>query len=79
MDKSKNKINCLSSSKMHIQKKKKHLTFETAKLLGVHTTLWSQKGTQVSLSCTVLSNIWLFVYRERSSVSHLCSYFTPQF
>lgn len=37
MDKSKNKINCLSSSKMH----QKKITLEIAKFIDVHTTLWS--------------------------------------
>lgn len=35
----KNKINCLSSSKMH--QKKKKITLEIAKFIDVHTTLWS--------------------------------------
>lgn len=42
MGKSKNEINCLSSSKMHQKKKKPKnlLTLEIAKLLGVLTPLW---------------------------------------
>lgn len=38
MDKSKNKINCLSSSKMH---QKKKITLEIAKFIDVHTASWS--------------------------------------